>query len=221
MNWYHKQAAQEWWGNLRDDLEFWQEPDYSPVFQRYGITDHKVIDLNGKKVTVFSYNNERWAFDGGSPKPASEWIYDQYDPFKYIALPDFNADFWSDVGDGFVLYHATPESNFDSIRKRGILQQEKTRGLANRGTGAAIFCSSNIDDIAAYGIPIGIDFGAMKRDGYMPTVAPEGPIEDKKAYELLAHKLGVEDFNYDVESGISEETVVVYGNIPPKYLRFQ
>lgn len=222
MNWFRKHAAQEWYGNLRDDLEFWQEPDPAPVYKQYNVTDQRQVDLNGTKVWVFTHNGEKWVWeDGYSPKRATDWIYDQHDPGRYVTLRDFNQDFWGDMGDGFILYHASPEENFESIRRHGIRASDETRGINNRGTGAAVFCSSNVNDIQSYGIPIGIDFSAMKRDGYMPTVSPEGPVEEKEAYEVLARKIGLDDFFHEIEQGISEETVVVYGNIPAKYLRFQ
>ena len=39
--------------------------------------------------------------------------------------------------------------------------------------------------------------------------------------EALAHKIGMEDYYSDtgISDGLSEETVVFYGDIPPKYLR--
>lgn len=233
MGWYRRLAQQQylfdnvpfdnndyqWYGTIKDDLEYWQGQDFTPVFQHYGITPDQ-IDLNGETVWVFDYNNSKCIFDGHSVSDARNWIYSIHDPAIYINARDFNADFWDSVGEGSILYHATPEENIPKIRKGGIKVMDETRGLANRGTGAAIFTSSNPSAIASYGVPITIDVGAMKRDGYMPTVAPEGPIEEKEAYEALAHKLGLDNFYHEVESGIEEDTVVFYGNIPAKYLKF-
>ena len=58
----------------------------------------------------------------------------------------------------------------------------------------------------------------MKQDGYMPVVTQEEPIEEYEAYMLLASKLGIEDYHRDLESGIEEDTIVIHGAIPPKYL---
>jgi hypothetical protein len=233
MSWYRRLAQQQylfdnvpfdandyqWWGTIKDDLEFWQGQDFTPVFQHYGVKPNQ-LDLNGEKIWVFDYNNDKWVFDGNTVAEANNWIYSIHDPSNYITLRDFNADFWNDVGDGSILYHGTPQENLDTIRKSGLRMMDKTRGIANNSTGAAIFTSSNPETVAIYGKPIAIDVGAMKRDGYMPTVAPEGPIEEKQAYEALAHKLGLDNFNHEVESGIEEDTVVFYGNIPAKYLKF-
>jgi hypothetical protein len=53
----------------------------------------------------------------------------------------------------------------------------------------------------------------------MPEVVQEEPITEGQAYEALAHKLGIEDFNYDYEQGLDPGTYVFKGNIPPKYIK--
>ena len=61
----------------------------------------------------------------------------------------------------------------------------------------------------------------MKQDGYMPMVGMEEPIEEQELEEALAHKIGLEDYYSEIESsdGLSPDTVIFYGVIPPKYLR--
>ena len=59
----------------------------------------------------------------------------------------------------------------------------------------------------------------MKSDGYMPQVGKEGPIEESEALEILANKIGLENFYTSYEDGLDPETVIFYSVIPPKYLK--
>jgi hypothetical protein len=192
------------------------------LFNNHNISFEK-INLNGNFVWVFEYRDNHCVIEYGSQSinEAREWIINQI-PYisQYLTFNDFNQEFWEDVGLDYVLYHATPEENIKSIKKQGLNPQYKTRGISNRTTGDAVFLSSSIDSIEIYGIPIGVKIGLMKKDGYMPRVSLEEPVEEKKAYELLAWKLGIRDFYYEIESGIDEETVIMYGHIPSKYLMF-
>lgn len=94
--------------------------------------------------------------------------------------------------------------------------------MSNRSTGSAVFASWEIDEMGSYGDCVfQIDLGAMKADGYTPDAGGESPLEEIDMQRMLASLIGVEDF-YPEESlhsdGISEDTVVIHGNIPPKYL---
>jgi len=155
--------------------------------------------------------------EDGDSKDATEWVNDT-DRTDYVDLGDYNEEFWSsDPGE---TYHATPEENVEDILREGLAPMNKTRGIDNRGTGAAVFTSSEIDLIqGSYGPKVfKIDLSAMRRDGYMPEVAEEEPIMEKRAKEALAAKIGLDDFNWEVESGVDETTLVIFGHIPPKYL---
>lgn len=59
----------------------------------------------------------------------------------------------------------------------------------------------------------------MKANGYMPEVGIEPDIEEGERKQSLAHMVGLEDYSYDFESGMDTETYIVYGNIPPEYLK--
>jgi hypothetical protein len=103
----------------------------------------------------------------------------------------------------------------------GLNPMCETRGIANRSTGCAVFASYS-RDVAEYyskGAVIGIDIGKMKAEGYMVEVSQEDPISEKEALELLAHKIGLDDFYYEVEHGMDTDTVILYGGIPAKYLK--
>jgi len=133
-------------------------------------------------------------------------------------------DIWKDeIGEGSVLYHATQPEYVDSILKNGLEIAGKTRGTANKWVGAAVFTSWNKDSIDAYGSSVfEIDVGKMKEDGVTPDLEEEPTVMEAKAKRKIA---GMFDFyNYDddlgmASGGISEETVIVHGNIPAKYLK--
>ena len=51
----------------------------------------------------------------------------------------------------------------------------------------------------------------------------EIPIEESEKLSQLAHKIGLQDFvgPYYGGEGIYESTLIIYGNIPPKYLSIE
>lgn len=134
---------------------------------------------------------------------------------KYIQLPDFNRDFWEHPP---ALYHGTSEDSWKEIQAEGLLPMAETRGIANRGTGSAVFTSLDVDVPAEYGdVIIQIDTAAMKRDGLTPEVGLETPIVEHELRSAMAHLLRTE-YEGDIEAGISGDTVVLYGSVPAKYL---
>lgn len=133
------------------------------------------------------------------------------------AEDQFNDDFWSAP---VPLYHNTDPQKAKSIDDAGLLPMSETRGITNRGTGAAVFTTSSEDEAVGgvYGDALyTIDTVAMKRDGYTPFVAEEGPYREYELTRRLGHILDVE-IEPDIEQGISPYTVVVFGAIPPEYL---
>jgi len=95
--------------------------------------------------------------------------------------------------------------------------------MSNRYMGPAVFTSTNEHAISSYGsLVIGIDVGKMKAEGYLPDVGKEGPFEEEEMKSSLAHKLGIEYDPYQAyeHEGLDPETVVFYGEIPPRYLIF-
>ena len=176
------------------------------------------LEYDGQNYLIDDFNNPEL-------KDPREWIYGIYDHYldDYVPTQDFNDIFWNDVGNGSVVYHATSEENKDSILKNGLSVMDKTRGISNKSTGNAIFCSDNSDDISSYGdIVFEINLGKMKNDGYMPNVSKEEPIETSTQRQALANKIGIDDIDFSEEyasEGLYETTVIFYDNIPAKYLR--
>lgn len=169
-------------------------------------------------------NNEMYVIDDGSLSKANDWLFDLDDYRLEEFYPqDFNKDFWEGMGNNYILYHATNPDNIESIKQHGLNASSETRGLSNQGMGAAVFTHPNPDSIAIYGAAIiAINVSAMKKDGYMPTVSGETPLQVEELRNAAAHRLGIEDWvgNEFSSDGLDPETIAFYGNIPPKYLTF-
>lgn len=158
-------------------------------------------------------------------KEAKEWLWDTSNYGRldnYIPPEDFSKTFWDNLGNNSVVYHATTEENKESILRNGLGVRDKTRGINNRSTGAAIFTSDNPDDVSSYGdVIFTINLSKMKKDGYMPEVSREGPVEEAERLEALAYKIGVEDFiatESNDSEGLYPSTIIIYGDVPKKYL---
>ena len=163
-------------------------------------------------------------FDYPEMETADSWLAGIYDHSlsNYVDFDDWNKTFW-DEADDLKLYHATEQQYVENIKKRGLMIGNKTRGMSNQWTGSAVFASENPDELSVYGDALfEIDVGAMKKDGYMPTVNKEESIEESKMREKLANLIGIEDFDAtsDLSSdGIWDSTWVIFGNIPAKYIK--
>jgi len=170
---------------------------------------------------VYTLPFDPWYDD---PKSVSDFVNEasEEDARQFgIVSPSLTEEFWAPGGEPPPLYHATEARNVESILKRGLGARCDTRGISNRCIGAAVFTSTDQDELedGMYGDAIfRIDTAAMQRDGYMPGLALEPDVEEAEWREALAHRLGADDFSWDVEHGMSANTIAVYGHIPPKYL---
>lgn len=155
--------------------------------------------------------------DNGYVKEAREWVYG-VDASDWIEEADFNEEFWEFPA---TLYHATTPENAAIIEKQGLAQENKTRGLTNRSTSAAVFTSTDPEAISSYGNDVfEINTAQMKKDGYTPEVRAETGATDNELESALAAKVGIEDWWTDTNDpgGEDPNTVVVFGHIPAKYL---
>ena len=172
----------------------------------YYVTNDKIIALHD---------------DGtGDVEAKEDWIWN-VDPENFYPnyVQEWNDEFWEYPS---ALYHATDEENVESILEHGLSPENKTRGLSNRGVGAAVFTTSDIEEAiqGSYGDFIfEIDMAAMAKLPDRPFVSEEPPIVESELRGALARRIGLNDFYNDVESGISPYTVIVHGVIPPQYLK--
>lgn len=195
------------------------------VFNQYKVPYRK-ITWPGGAAPVYVYGSMVMECDasGVSFSDANNWVYDlnDFNLDAYIPVPDFGETFWQNVSAGEKLYHGTDSENVPSILQYGINAASKTRGLSNRGTGDAVFTSSNPEGTRSYGdAVIEIDVAAMKAAGITPRVSQEDPFEGDNQRKAIAWRLGLKEF-VGVErdwEGMSEETIVIHGSVPPQFLR--
>ncbi len=209
---------------LKEVIDY--HPEYlQPFIQAFRsiYNPHNVDFETGARLLTTTINNRVYVVDN-NVKDAIEWIQELYDHYlsDYVNERDFNKEFWDGVTDGYVLYHATNEENLDSIMKKGLRAENRTRGLSNRGMGSAVFTSPEPTSIDSYGAAIlEINVGQMKATNYMPEVSQEEPFGEEQMRSAIAHKLGVGDHwqgnDYGSE-GLAEDTVAFYGPIPAQYL---
>ncbi len=185
----------------------------------------KNVFLGENEVITFNFLKNIYVIDDfeyPNPKEAHDWLWRIHDVDSYVSDIDFNKKFWNDVFPSSTVYHATHSEYAKEIQEKGLRPSNESRGISNRGTGAAVFTSENPDNIDFYGDTIFvINLGDMKRDGYMPNVSREEPIEEAEKRNLIANRIGLDMFDatHDLQSeGIYGDTVVIYGTIPPKYL---
>ncbi len=213
--------------NLLHDLEnIGQMPGWNmeTLLEAHG-AEFDFIDLKGEKYVRFEYAGSLYLMNPTDcdPEEAHEWLNSVDDPFHYIDMGDFAKDYWDGVGPNSVVYHGTGGENIESIRQEGLAPMCNTRGMSNRGTGCAVFVTEepSLAEVYTYphGVVIEVLVGAMKAANLMLPVSQEDPISEYEAYMALAHKIGLEDYNRDVEQGIDHQTLIFYGHIPPQFLR--
>ena len=198
------------------------------ILVNYGIGDiEEIVFAEAKeRIWVFPLAEKLTVIELSFPYPdmleAEEWLYrvGGDNAWQYVDARDFNGEFWDDAGEGQKAYHGTYEENLNDIMLEGIAPMDKTRGIENRSTGAAVFTSPTPEAaFEHYPIVLEIDIGRMRMDGYMPNVSKEGPIDESEALGTLAHKIGLDDFYADYEQGLDPETVIFYDTIPKRYIK--
>lgn len=199
------------------------EQELVNILKAFNVNFEKIVFPNNDFIYTYTDGQKLYVIDGLNwIYDAEEWVYDKITSlniYDYIEAKDFSKEFWESVDRGYYLYHATTEENWENIKEEGLGVRSETRGISNRGMGAAIFTHPDPEALDSYGnYVIQIDVGAMKRDGYTPTVSLEEPFEDKQQAEALAYTIGLKDFYYEVDQDLWEDTIAFYGNIPPKYL---
>ena len=227
-NLFHSNKSKETLEELMDNPDAVSFLTITSLLQKFKYKYDVITLPNKEQLITVDIGNDKYVIDdfrSPSIKEAHQWLWDVSNHGRinnYIPSEDFSKTFWDNMGNNYFLYHATQKDNIESIKKNGIMAEDKTRGISNRSTGDAVFTSDNPDDINSYGEDIfQINVSLMKQDGYTPNVSREEPLEEAEQLEALARKIGVEEFNttdsYNSE-GLYPSTVIIYGNIPPKYI---
>jgi len=173
------------------------------------INDIAAVKIDGQPYIVDEMLNLKDPYDW-------IWTVPSHRLDEYVTYPLFNEKFWQNPVE---VYHATTPEYLPHIQTNGLKPMDKSRGIENKGTGPAIFTSENPDELESYGdVLLRIDTLKMKQDGYMPEVDQELPVTEANKRDALANIIGMDDFQTEVEQGISPYTIVFYGNIPPKYI---
>ena len=183
------------------------EPKKLPNGAVIYIVGNSVIEWDKKFEDVDVEDFNRWIYDVDI-----ESIFPQYEE-------QFNAEFWKRPQP---LYHATIESNVQSILEHGLGPRNQTRGMSNRGVGDAVFTTNNYEDTAegSYGdFVFEIDTQKMKAVGNMPLVSQEPDIQENDMRQRLAWMLGFENWQGESEAGMYDSTIIVHGAIPPDCLK--
>ena len=213
--------------HLLEDLGGWEEwLDVLPPKQLEELLEERaeVVDLgDGRVVYLLEDDDEHVVVaddEGGYDlQRVDELVFDA-DLDEVFPGEDelFNRDFWTSP---VRLYHATVPEKASIIEAGGLEARDESRGIANRGTGHAVFTTSSEDEAHSgdYGsVVYAIDMAAMKADGFTPYVALEGPVLEYELRHRLAGLLNADELPIDMEQGISPYTVVVFSDIPARYL---
>ena len=81
-----------------------------------------------------------------------DYIWNINDLELYDLIPEIYSDYFGNPEkyDGIV-YHSTNEDNLESIKQYGLRPESRSRGITNKGVGAAIFSSYEPDELGTYG----------------------------------------------------------------------
>lgn len=204
------------------------------ILKKFNIK-HKIKKLpsRGNIILLFRHENANKAIIGSSidfkyPK-IEDSIYDWLsnlgeEYFNYLGEDideELNKDFWRNP---FPLYHGTRKKNVEDIKEDGLEPALDSRGLTNKNVGSAVFLTTDKSMANSYGdVLITVDTKQMKKDGLKHRVSYEPAASEKIGIEKLAQFIGLKNFYYS--SGFhdeeTEDTIIMYGDIPAKYLSFE
>lgn len=160
---------------------------------------------------------------GADVKLAADWLAD-LDESKLEDYSQYNSvDFWSVIEPGMIFYHGAPDERWPLIDMEGLQARCETRGLHNKYIGDAVFVTPHVYEADRYGDVIEIDVWKMLQDGYTPQTALEENVNENNMRKIIADKIGLDvDFSSEYYSlGVDPDTIVIFGDIPRKYLRLE
>lgn len=217
----------EFSGDWKEDLENLTELGLTTidVLEQYNL-DYNIIEVNDNKLLTLTIDknllvSDDFEEDYPSFEEAQEWIDSLLDYRLDEYVPEEENNFWENPE---ILYHGTYIDRWENIKDSGILEPRNlSRAISNRHMGSAIFTSTNRDFVeSSYGeVILEINTIKMKMDGYMPLVSRELPLEESERRMRLANLIGYDEYliNEYTSDGLSIETVVIYGNVPLKYIK--
>lgn len=181
------------------------------------IPNHWTLD-EGYLLLVFDQDGEPSIVD------AHEYIswMDINQVWNLLGRPEGDYEVQSLLQNPVPLYHGTTKENADLIIQQGLQSRNETRGITNRGTPAAVFAHTDPGFVSFYGdAVIEINLPRMVAEGQAPEITREEPIVEGSLRESLAHALNLGGWYVyeDMDGGMHPETFILYGDIPPQYLR--
>lgn len=200
---------------LRDIVEFYSSGEFPPQNVRHS------NDLKENEEPEESVDRDRLIYNDNYLEQVAEQLgYNN----------DFTAKFWS-IPHLPMLYHCTTPESYELIKVEGLKKRKERRGaVSNRHIGPAVFSTMYEEEVPFFSryygnIVIGINTQQMKADGFMPIVEQEPDWTRAKMLEFVLRKLGEEDAEaaayVDSSDQNTEGTVILYANIPLKYLSLQ
>lgn len=179
-----------------------------------------------KPIIVYEYQGKMMVIDDfeyPEPKEAELWVNERSwkgNISEFIDEIDFNKEFWQSAH-LIILYHGTTEEKWRLIQASGKIEPRcETRGISNRYVTCAVFTSASYDTTDYYyDIVLEINVPAMKKDGFTPRVSKERAVEEQELANALAHAIGLDDYEHEIEQGIDPETVIFHSEIPIKYVK--
>lgn len=198
--------------------------DIHALLDEYGAMH--VREFEGVDYYAVHENPDVWVvkvYGGGDAEavPFNEWIYDTWtwdglgEWLDYGVIETFKEDFWrSDTA-----YHATePENAARIIESGSIGTRSETRGTGNRNVGSAVFLSKMSPQRIYGDVVFEVDVAAMRDTGYKPPVDMEPGVLEARQREAIATDFYVDDFWADYPQDVSEDTVILYDDVPLEYL---
>jgi len=211
---------------LEEGLAILDEMDID--YQPFSIGDSKIIYLEDYNIIVsinvfpevYKGEDEIIQFVEELDQATLEEFFN-YDPKQESEI------FWRNINSSKdVVWHNTSEENCELIQQTGYLKSSKeTRGSLNRFTQSAIFVTTSPDEaqMGVYGdVILEIDLYSMKQDGYTPFVSKEEPCVEfmlkNKLINLINPHIPYDDTYISMDGIDCENTLVIYGDIPIKYI---
>lgn len=200
--------------------------------------DYRQESINGNTILIAGKGQHIVEFEGKFPVVSTleEFIQEKssnrfFSEFTGIDWREYyTEEFWDMVGtisEYNELYHATEQSNVESILDDGIHATNQTRIPTSKIRQRAVFAVKDygfLEDEVYGGAIFAIDALGMKKDGFTPRVGREKDWERQDRAMFLKSKLNlygpIQQIVPAGEGGTGSwpGTVVIYRGVPAKYV---